>query len=117
GYASTILGRRRYLPMINAANRGRRTAAERAAINMPIQGTAADMMKLAMVRVHNRMQAEGLASMMLLQVHDELVFEAPEHEVEALCALAKHEMEHALPLDGVPVVVESGSGPSWYEAH
>ena len=117
GYASTILGRRRYFPMINAANRGLRTAAERAAINMPIQGTAADMMKLAMVRVHNRMRAEGLASMMLLQVHDELVFEAPENEVESLCALAKHEMEHALPLDGVPVVVESGSGPSWYEAH
>jgi DNA polymerase-1 len=117
GYASTILGRRRYFPMINAANRGLRTAAERAAINMPIQGTAADMMKLAMIRVHDRMRAEGLSAMMLLQVHDELVFEAPETEVEMLATLVKHEMEHALPLDGVPVVVESGSGPSWYEAH
>lgn len=117
GYAATILGRRRYFPMINAANRGLRTAAERAAINMPIQGTAADMMKLAMIRVHHRMQTDGYASMMLLQVHDELVFEAPESEVDALCSMVKHEMEHALPLDGVPVIVESGTGPSWYDAH
>lgn len=117
GYASTILGRRRYFPMINAANRGLRTAAERAAINMPIQGTAADMMKLAMIRVHNRMQTDGFTAMMLLQVHDELVFEAPESEVESLSTMVKREMEQALPLNGVPVVVESGSGPSWYEAH
>jgi DNA polymerase-1 len=117
GYAATILGRRRYFPMINAANRGLRTAAERAAINMPIQGTAADMMKLAMIGVHDRMCREGLTSLMLLQVHDELVFEAPQQEVEQLLSMVKHEMEAALPLEGVPVVVETGFGPSWYDAH
>ncbi|MBU3698935.1 MAG: DNA polymerase I [Candidatus Kapabacteria bacterium] len=117
GYAATILGRRRYFPLINAANRGLRTAAERAAINMPIQGTAADMMKLAMIGVHNRMQSEGVSSLMLLQVHDELVFEAPSQEVDWLLAMVKEEMERALPLEGVPVVVETGFGPSWYDAH
>jgi DNA polymerase-1 len=103
--------------MINAANRGLRTAAERAAINMPIQGTAADMMKLAMIRVHNRMQTDGFSTLMLLQVHDELVFEAPESEVESLSEMVKHEMEAALQIEGVPVVVETGFGPSWYDAH
>ena len=117
GYASTLLGRRRYFPTINASNRGLRTAAERAAINMPIQGTAADMMKLAMIRVHNRMKKEGLQSLMMLQVHDELVFEAPLSEVDTLACLAKEEMERALPLDLVPIIVETGSGVSWYEAH
>ncbi|MCX6141390.1 MAG: DNA polymerase I [Candidatus Kapabacteria bacterium] len=117
GYASTILGRRRYFPTINASNRGLRTAAERAAINMPIQGTAADMMKLAMIRVHDRMKSEGFQALMMLQVHDELVFEAPESEVAALCSLVKEEMELALPLDLVPVIVETGTGISWYEAH
>jgi DNA polymerase-1 len=77
GYATTILGRRRYFPMINAANRGLRTAAERAAINMPIQGTAADMMKLAMIRVHNRMQTDGLSTLMLLQVHERTRVRSP----------------------------------------
>ena len=117
GYASTLLGRRRYFPTINASNHGLRTAAERAAINMPIQGTAADMMKLAMIRVHNRMKKEGLQSLMMLQVHDELVFEAPLSEVDTLACLAKEEMERALPLDLVPIIVETGSGVSWYEAH
>lgn len=117
GYASTILGRRRYFPTINASNRGLRTAAERAAINMPIQGTAADMMKLAMIRVHKRMKSEGFQALMMLQVHDELVFESPENEVDALSTLAKEEMEAALPLELVPVIVETGNGASWYEAH
>jgi len=117
GYVETLLGRRRYFPTINASNRGLRTAAERAAINMPIQGTAADMMKLAMIRVHNRMKKEGLQSLMMLQVHDELVFEAPLSEVDTLACIAKEEMERALPLDLVPIIVETGSGVSWYEAH
>ncbi|MBK6291533.1 MAG: DNA polymerase I [Ignavibacteria bacterium] len=117
GYASTLLGRRRYFPTINASNRGLRTAAERAAINMPIQGTAADMIKLAMIRVHQRMQREGLRSLLMLQVHDELVFEAHVSEIEALTKVAKEEMEQALPLENVPVIVETGKGASWYEAH
>lgn len=117
GYASTLLGRRRYFPLINAANRGLRTAAERAAINMPIQGTAADMMKLAMIRVHNRMLAESSGAIMMLQVHDELLFEVAESEAPYLREMVKTEMEQALPLEGVPVVVETGVGSSWYEAH
>ena len=117
GYATTVLGRRRYFPTIMSNNRGLRTAAERAAINMPIQGTAADMMKLAMVRVHDRMRAEGCASLLMLQVHDELVFECPLDEVDRITAIAREEMQQALPLDGVPIVVETGVGGSWYEAH
>ena len=117
GYASTLLGRRRYFPLINAANRGLRTAAERAAINMPIQGTAADMMKLAMIRVHGRMLMENSGAIMMLQVHDELLFEVAESEAPYLREMVKTEMEQALPLEGVPVVVETGVGSSWYEAH
>jgi DNA polymerase-1 len=117
GYASTLLGRRRYFPLINASNRGLRTAAERAAINMPIQGTAADMMKLAMIRVHQRMQHESSAAIMMLQVHDELLFEVSESDASVLREMVKYEMEQALPLEGVPVIVETGQGASWYEAH
>ena len=117
GYASTLLGRRRYFPLINASNRGLRTAAERAAINMPIQGTAADMMKLAMIRVHDRMRHDGSSAIMMLQVHDELLFEVAEGDAAALREMVKREMEQALPLDGVPVIVETGQGASWYEAH
>jgi len=98
-------------------NRTLRTAAERAAINMPIQGTAADMMKIAMVRVHERMRTEGLRSLMMLQVHDELVFEAPTDEADHLASIVKHEMEAALPLADVPILVETGIGTTWYEAH
>lgn len=117
GFATTVLGRRRYFPTIMSNNRGLRTAAERAAINMPIQGTAADMMKLAMVRVHDRMRAEGCVSLLMLQVHDELVFECPHDEVDRITAIAREEMQQALPLDGVPILVETGVGGSWYEAH
>ncbi len=117
GYAETLCKRRRHFPLINANNRGLRTAAERAAVNMPIQGTAADMMKLAMIRVHARMQELGLRSLLMLQVHDELVFEVFDDEVDVLRTMVKHEMEHALPLEGVPVIVDTGIGSSWYEAH
>lgn len=116
GYASTLLGRRRYFPAITSSNRNLRAAAERAAINMPIQGTAADMMKLAMIGVHKHMKAEGLKALMMLQVHDELLFEVPDSEVDILTAIVKQEMEAALPLDGVPILVETGMGVSWYEA-
>jgi DNA polymerase-1 len=117
GYATTVLGRRRYFPTIMSNNRGLRTAAERAAINMPIQGTAADMMKIAMVRVHDRMRSEGCRSILMLQVHDELVFECPADEVEQISMIAREEMQQALPINGVPIIVETGVGESWYEAH
>jgi DNA polymerase-1 len=84
---------------------------------MPIQGTAADMMKLAMIRVHQRMQHESSAAIMMLQVHDELLFEVSESDASALREMVKYEMEQALPLEGVPVIVETGQGASWYEAH
>lgn len=117
GYATTLLGRRRYFPQISSTNRQLQAAAERAAVNTPIQGTAADMMKMAMISIHARMEKERFQSLMMLQVHDELVFEAKKSEVKELQTLVTHEMEHALPLKGVPIVVETGFGVSWYEAH
>lgn len=117
GYATTMLGRRRYFPQISSNNRQLQAAAERAAVNTPIQGTAADMMKKAMISIHARMEQEGFQSLMMLQVHDELVFEAKKTEVKELQKLVVYEMEHALPLQGVPIVVETGAGESWYEAH
>jgi DNA polymerase-1 len=117
GYAATLMGRRRYFPMITSNNRNLRTQAERAAINMPIQGTAADMMKLAMLRVHAEMRERGLRSLMMLQVHDELVFEAFPDEIDALQELVVRNMVEALPLRDVPVVVESGRGSTWFDAH
>ncbi|QXD14849.1 DNA polymerase I [Rhodocaloribacter litoris] len=116
GYVETKLGRRRYVPDINARNRNVRSAAERIAVNMPMQGTQADMIKLAMVRIHRRLHREGRRSRMLLQVHDELLFEAPPEEVEALCALVREEMTAALPLD-VPIEVDIGVGDNWLDAH
>ena len=117
GYVKTLNGRRRLFPNINANNRGLQAASERAAINMPIQGTAADMMKLAMIRVHDRMRSEGVESLLMLQVHDELLCEVPPAEVDLMTELLTTEMVNALPLDGVPVVVDTGIGDSWYEAH
>ncbi len=116
GYARTLLGRRRQLADINAGNPTVRGFAERNAINMPIQGTAADMIKIAMVRIHRAMQQENMQSKMILQVHDELVFDAHRKEVDALRALVIREMEGALQLD-VPIVVETGVGSNWLEAH
>jgi DNA polymerase-1 len=117
GYVTTMLGRRRYFPLMQSRNKGLRQAAERAAINAPIQGTAADMMKLAMINVHRAMQKAKMRSKMTLQVHDELVFEAMNDELEDLRALVKEEMEGAFPLGEVPVLVETGVGRSWFEAH
>ena len=117
GYVETLLGRRRYFPALESNNQSIRQGAERAAINMPIQGTAADMMKIAMINVHARMKKEGLKSLMILQIHDELVFDAIMDELEVLRALVKEEMESALPLGNVPVLVETGIGKNWEEAH
>jgi DNA polymerase-1 len=117
GYAETLLGRRRYVPNINASNSNRRGFAERVAVNMPIQGTQADMIKIAMNRVHDRLREDGLEAEMLLQVHDELVFEFPPEEEDALRTLVETEMQEALPLDGVPVVVDIDTGDNWLDAH
>jgi DNA polymerase-1 len=116
GYVETLLGRRRYVPGINARNRNERSFAERVAVNMPIQGTQADMIKIAMVRIHERMRKEGLQSKMLLQVHDELVFEVPPDEEAAMRALIEEEMVNALPLN-VPIEVDIDSGDNWLDAH
>jgi len=115
-YVKTLSGRLRYVHDINSSNRNIREATERAAINMPIQGTAADMIKIAMIRIHNRLIQEKLQSMMILQIHDELLFEVAEKELEVLKSIVISEMEQALPLD-IPVKVDVGVGNSWYEAH
>jgi DNA polymerase-1 len=114
GWVSTMLGRRRYLPDLRSNNPVARNAAERMAMNAPVQGTASDMIKIAMVRVHAALRERGLRARMLLQVHDELLFEAPADEVPAVEALARELMERALPLD-VPIVVDVKSGRDWSE--
>ncbi|HDP67730.1 MAG TPA: DNA polymerase I [Candidatus Marinimicrobia bacterium] len=116
GFVKTLSGRLRYVHDINSSNKNIRDAAERAAINMPIQGTAADMIKIAMIGIHNRMEKKKLQSMMILQIHDELLFEVANDELEVLKSIVKEEMEGALPLD-IPVKVDVGIGNSWYEAH
>ena len=114
GYVTTLLGRRRYLPDLTSGNPVARNAAERMAMNAPVQGTASDMIKIAMVRMQAALQARGLDARMLLQVHDELLFEAPPGEVAAVEALAREIMEAALPLQ-VPVVVDVKTGKDWAE--
>jgi DNA polymerase-1 len=116
GYVSTLLGRRRYLPDLNSKNFAVRSNAERQAINMPIQGTAADMIKLAMIGIDEELHGRNAKGKMLLQVHDELVFEVPMSEVETTKKVVIEKMTNALKLD-VPIVVEVGSGKNWLEAH
>ena len=116
GYVSTILGRRRYLKDINSRNAVVRGAAERNAVNAPIQGSAADIIKLAMINIHKKLTEENYKTKMLLQVHDELVFDAHTEELEKVKKLIKHEMEHAYTLK-VPLDVELGTGENWLEAH
>lgn len=118
GYVETILGRKRWLRDINSGNAVVRGFAERNAINMPIQGSAADMIKLAMIQIHQRMKKENMQSKMLLQVHDELVFEVPVTEIEMMKTLVLEEMKKAMPLPHeVPVEAEVGIGNNWLEAH
>jgi len=116
GYVATVLGRRRYLKDINSRNAIVRGAAERNAINAPIQGSAADIIKLAMLTIYDKMQQQHFKAQMLLQVHDELVFECPKSELEALKHLVKTEMEAAYSLQ-VPLTVDMGIGHNWLEAH
>jgi DNA polymerase-1 len=112
GYVTTLLGRKRYIPELQARNPSLRGAGERMAINMPIQGTAADIIKIAMIRVADRLASDGFAARMLLQVHDELLFEVPRDEVERLAAMVRETMQSALPLD-VPLTVDVKVGDDW----
>jgi DNA polymerase-1 len=116
GYAETILGRRRYLRDINSANSVVRGFAERNAINAPIQGSSADMIKIAMIGIHQEMERLKMQSKMIMQVHDELVFDAHLDELDALKAIVQDKMVNALPLS-VPVIVEMNTGDNWLEAH
>lgn len=116
GYVTTLLQRRRYLPEINDRNRTIREAAERTAINMPFQGSASDLIKLAMVRLHQDIEAEHLPCGLLLQIHDELLFEIPENAVNEMVPRIKNTMESVWPLH-VPLTIDVGQGMNWAEAH
>lgn len=116
GYVQTVLGRRRYLKDINSANKNVRESAERNAVNAPIQGSAADIIKIAMINIHKKLTSENWKSKMLLQVHDELVFDVHNSELEKIQPFIKYEMENAFKLS-VPFEVEIGSGRNWLEAH
>ena len=116
GYVQTVLGRRRYLKDINSANAIVRSGAERNAVNAPIQGSAADIIKIAMINIHHKLKSENWQSKMLLQVHDELVFDVHNSELEKIQPMIKHEMENAFKMI-VPLDVEIGMGKNWLEAH
>ncbi len=115
GYVTTLLGRRRPIPELRASNRQTRSLGERLAVNTVMQGTAADVIKVAMIRIHERLRAEGRASRLVLQVHDELLLEVPETETSGVKALVREEMVGAYPLDP-PLAVDVGVGDDWAEA-
>ena len=115
GYAVTMFGRRRYLPELSVSNHMTRAFGERVARNMPIQGTAADIIKIAMINVDKRINAEGLNARLILQVHDELIVEAPFDESMRVAMLLQEEMEKAVKLS-VPLVAEASVGETWYDA-
>ena len=116
GYVSTLFGRRRALPELSSTNFQVRSGGERMARNTPIQGTAADIIKLAMVRVWRRLRAEGMQSRLILTVHDELIVEAPEAEAARAAEILQHEMEHCVSYS-VPLSVEAKIGRNWLQAH
>ena len=115
GYVETLFGRRRYLPELASSNFNMRAFGERVARNMPIQGTAADIIKIAMVHVRNRLKAEKLDAKLILQVHDELIVECPKAESDTVKKILEEEMANAVQLS-VPMLAEAGSGKSWYKA-
>ncbi|MBK7706846.1 MAG: hypothetical protein IPJ30_14040 [Acidobacteria bacterium] len=112
GFVTSVFGRRRYFPSINDRNFNVRSRAERESINMPIQGSASDIVKIAMLKVDAALKREKLATKLIMQIHDELLFEAPESEVERVCAIVKQEMESAVALD-IPLIAEVGVGDNW----
>jgi DNA polymerase-1 len=115
GYVETLEGRRRYLPELTASNFNTRSFGERVARNAPIQGTAADIIKIAMIRVDERLSREQLSARLILQVHDELIVEAPAYEMMQVAILLQEEMENAVSLS-VPLTAEAAMGETWYEA-
>jgi DNA polymerase-1 len=114
GFVTTLLNRRRYIPEINSRNNSMRMFAQRQAINTPVQGSAADLMKLAMVHIHEKIQKQHLKSKMISTVHDEIVFDVPQEEKGAVVKMIRREMEHALELS-VPVKVSVKAGGNWLE--
>ena len=112
GYTATLFDRRRYLPELTSTNRATRENAERAALNAPIQGTAADIIKIAMLRIHHELKKTNAKSRVLLQVHDELVVEIAPGELTTVKKLIEHEMDNAITLK-VPLEVSTGHGPNW----
>ena len=115
GYVSTLTGRRRFIPELKSANVNIRQFGERAAMNMPLQGSSADIIKIAMINVERRLQSEGLHAKLILQVHDELVLDCPLEEKDRAAELLRHEMENAVKLEA-PLTVEVHSGNNWYDA-
>ena len=116
GYVETMYHRRRYLPELKSSNFNVRSFGERVALNMPVQGTAADIIKLAMVNVAQELKARGMQARLILQVHDELIVECPEQEAEQVRVLLEEQMEHVASLS-VPLTAEAHIGHSWAEAH
>jgi DNA polymerase-1 len=116
GFVETVFGRRLFLPDIQSSNQARRQGAERQAINAPMQGTAADLIKMAMIAVHDWILEKRLATKLVMQVHDELVFEVPDGELADVKAGVERLMMGVAKLD-VPLVVEAGVGPNWEKAH
>jgi DNA polymerase-1 len=114
GYVTSLFGRRRYFPSIKDRNFSVRSRSEREAINMPIQGTASDIVKFAMINVARELKKAGLKTQMIMQVHDELLFEAPDAETAAAAEIIKREMEAAAALD-IPLIVELGTGTNWMD--
>jgi len=114
GYVTTLLGRRRYIPELSNKIYAVRAAGQRQAINHPIQGTASDIVKIAMLKVDDALRSKNFAARMVMQVHDELLIEAPEQEAAQVVALLKREMESAVELD-VPLEVEAGTGGNWMD--
>lgn len=117
GYVKTLLGRRRNLRDINSRNSLTASNAERIAINTPIQGTAADMIKIAMINIHQVFRENNLKSKMVLQVHDELVFDVYKPELDQVKVIIEDKMKNAIPTLNVPIIVEMGVGNNWLEAH
>ena len=115
GYVTTIFGRRRYLPELNAGNFIQRSFGERIAMNTPIQGSAADIIKIAMVNIYRKLKSENLKSKLVLQVHDELIIDACKSELEQVKGILKYEMENAVNLS-VPLIADMNVGETWYEA-
>ena len=116
GFVATLMGRRRWVPELKSSNFNTRSFGERVALNAPIQGTAADIIKLAMIRVRDRLKKEGLEGKLVLQVHDELIVECPEHETQKICALVQEEMEGAAKMS-VALLAETHAGKAWSDAH